>query len=275
MLAPPCRISLTGQTFLQLGGVYLYANQQGCDGDRLYYDGCPLIACNGNIVGQGSQFSLDDVQTITATIDLDEIRAARASKSRGMQAVTSNGINQARGFKRIRVDFELRKGEQRSHDGATCHLTTALQNIGASSEDDSRSTSDLFIPRPSTKPIETRYHLPEEEIALGPACWLWDYLRRSRTQGYFIPLSGGIDSCATSVIVFSMCRQVVKACREGNEQVLNDVRRICGEGQGSKWIPKEPQEVSGKLFVTCYMGTENSSQETRTRARKLAEAIGS
>jgi hypothetical protein len=48
-------------------------------------------------------------------------------------------------------------------------------------------------------------------FSLGPACWLWDYLRRSRTQGYFIPLSGGIDSCATSVIVYSMCRLVAEA----------------------------------------------------------------
>lgn len=48
---------------------------------------------------------------------------------------------------------------------------------------------------------------------LGPACWLWDYLRRSRTQGYFVPLSGGIDSCATAVIVYSMCRLVAEAAR--------------------------------------------------------------
>lgn len=52
-------------------------------------------------------------------------------------------------------------------------------------------------------------------ISLGPACWLWDYLRRSRTQGYFIPLSGGIDSCATAVIVYSMCRLVADAARRG------------------------------------------------------------
>ena len=25
------------------GGIYLYANQQGCDGDRLYYDGCASL----------------------------------------------------------------------------------------------------------------------------------------------------------------------------------------------------------------------------------------
>jgi hypothetical protein len=27
--------------------------------------------------------------------------------------------------------------------------------------------------------------------SLGPACWLWDYLRRSGQGGYFLPLSGG------------------------------------------------------------------------------------
>ena len=37
---------------MQLGGVYLYANQQGCDGDRLYYDGSAMIAVNGGIVAQ-------------------------------------------------------------------------------------------------------------------------------------------------------------------------------------------------------------------------------
>lgn len=43
------------------GGVYLYANQQGCDGDRLYYDGSALIASNGELLAQGSQFALSEV----------------------------------------------------------------------------------------------------------------------------------------------------------------------------------------------------------------------
>ena len=44
-----------------MGGIYLYSNQQGCDGDRLYYDGCAMIVMNGNVVAQGTQFSLHDV----------------------------------------------------------------------------------------------------------------------------------------------------------------------------------------------------------------------
>lgn len=45
----------------QSGGIYLYANQKGCDGDRVYYDGCAMVAINGDIVAQGAQFSLNDV----------------------------------------------------------------------------------------------------------------------------------------------------------------------------------------------------------------------
>lgn len=128
----------------QLGGIYLYANQQGCDGDRLYYDGCPLIAVNGSIVAQGSQFSLDDVQVITATVDLDDVRAARASKSRGMQAQYANSnIRGGKGFDRIKADFELGEREE-----------------WTSSEDPSISES-----KASTKALDVFYHTPEEEIA--------------------------------------------------------------------------------------------------------------
>ncbi|MEM7800173.1 MAG: nitrilase-related carbon-nitrogen hydrolase, partial [Chloroflexota bacterium] len=55
------RIDLIQSATRKSGGVYLYSNQQGCDGGRLYFDGCALIASNGEIVAQGSQFSLQDV----------------------------------------------------------------------------------------------------------------------------------------------------------------------------------------------------------------------
>lgn len=51
----------------------MYANQQGCDGDRLYYDGCAMIVVNGDLVAQGSQFSLNDVEVVTATVDIEEV----------------------------------------------------------------------------------------------------------------------------------------------------------------------------------------------------------
>ena len=53
-------------TFLQIyivfqtGGVYLYANHRGCDGDRVYYDGASTIAQNGHLYAQIHQFEIED-----------------------------------------------------------------------------------------------------------------------------------------------------------------------------------------------------------------------
>ena len=110
----------------QVGGVYLYANQQGCDGDRLYYDGCALIALNGKVIAQGSQFSLHDVEVVTATIDIEDVRSHRAVKSRSMQAA------EAERYIRVEVPFAL---------------------------------SDDTFGKKTTVAIEPRLHSPEEEIA--------------------------------------------------------------------------------------------------------------
>jgi NAD+ synthase (glutamine-hydrolysing) len=50
------------------GGVYVYANQQCCDGGRLYFDGCAMIIVNGQVVAQGSQFSLQEVEVVTGIL---------------------------------------------------------------------------------------------------------------------------------------------------------------------------------------------------------------
>ena len=42
----------------------MFANLHGCDGERVYYDGCSMIAINGSIVAQGSQFTLKDVVSV-------------------------------------------------------------------------------------------------------------------------------------------------------------------------------------------------------------------
>ncbi|KAK9793983.1 putative Glutamine-dependent NAD(+) synthetase [Seiridium cardinale] len=192
-----------------------------CDGDRLLYDGCSMIMVNGEIVAQGAQFSCMDVELVTATVDLEEVRAYRFAPSRNFQAV------QAPTYKRIEVDFSLSK-----------------DNI-----------DDLEVPTPARP---ARYHLPEEEIALGPACWLWDYC---------------VDSCATATIVYSMCRLVVEAIKAGNEEVIRDVKRIAAY---SDKLPDTPEEFCNQIFHTVFMGmAHQSSKETRQRAKDLAARIGS
>jgi NAD+ synthase (glutamine-hydrolysing) len=96
----------------------------------------------------------------------------------------------------------------------------ASRNIQASITDSYPEISisiNQTIFKVCTKSIVVKIFTPSEEIRYGPACWLWDYLRRSKGRGFFLPSSGGIDSCATALIVYSMCELVIKSLNEGGK----------------------------------------------------------
>merc|ERR1719464_1528004 len=116
---------------------------------------------------------------------------------------------------------------------------------------------------------------PMEEIAYGPSAWLWDYLRRSGQRGYFLPLSGGADSSSTATLVAIMCQRVVEEMKNGTERskatTLADIRKIT---KRPNYTPKDWKDLCGKIFVTCYMASKYSGDETRARATQLAEEIG-
>ncbi|KAK7912854.1 hypothetical protein WMY93_013065 [Mugilogobius chulae] len=170
------RVKLVTSATNKCGGIYLYSNQKGCDGDRVYYDGCAMIVINGDTVAQGTQFSLDDVEVITATLDLEDVRSYRGE---ACHPHLENGLKPCH---RVKMDFSLS-----SLDDTSSRFTN--QSIGATTH-------------------------------LGPACWLWDYLRRSGQAGFLLPLSGGLDSSSTASIVFSMCVQICRAVDNGSKMVM-------------------------------------------------------
>ena len=160
---------------------------------------------------QRSKQSLTNQEVVTATVDLQEVRSQRGSfNSRGAQAAV------VQPYQRIVIDISL-----------------SPEGTGVDAD---------LVP---TRPIQPCYHTPEEEIALGPACWLWDYLRRSKASGFFLPLSGGLDSCSVATIVYSMCRLVAEKAAENDAQVILDARRIVGEPEGSTYKPLDPKEFCG------------------------------
>nr|XP_023675539.1 glutamine-dependent NAD(+) synthetase isoform X1 [Paramormyrops kingsleyae] len=228
------RVNLVKSATSKCGGIYLFANQRGCDGDRLYYDGCAMIAVNGDIVAHGLQFSLEDVEVITATLDLEDVRSYRGERCQPHVEFQYQPCH------RVKVDFSL------------------------------SDFQDAYFP--SYEPLEWQFHSVEEEISLGPACWLWDYLRRSGQAGFLLPLSGGVDSSSVACIVYSMCHQICQAVSNGSIQVLQDVRQVLGD---LTYTPEDPRELCGRMLTTCYMSSENSSEDTYKRAKDLAAQTGS
>lgn len=242
-------VDLVKSATFKSGGCYMFSNLRGCDGSRLYFSGGSSITLNGQILNRGKQFALDEVEVIVATFDLEDIRSYRNNiRSRSHLAARQPS------YPRIKVDFAL--------------------------------TSDILISIPPDRPIDADlgpyedenatgklvYHTPDEEISLAPACWLWDYLRRSCQGGFFLPLSGGVDSASSACMVYSMCDMIVDSVNKGDAQVLSDIRKIVGD---CEYVPTDPKQLCNTLLVTCYMGTENSSAETKARAAELANQIGS
>jgi NAD+ synthase (glutamine-hydrolysing) len=68
-----------------------------------------------------------------------------------------------------------------------------------------------------------------------------------------------------------MAKVVLGSIEAGSETTLADLRRVTGL---KDLVPKTPDEIVNLLLTTCYMGTENSSDETRSRAQRLAEKLG-
>ena len=150
------------------------------------------------------------------------------------------------------------------------------------------------------------FHCKDSYSNVGPACWLWDYLKRSGASGFLLPLSGGADSASVAAIVGSMCQQVIKAievrllvrstkysklayrchpCRqnscddipdcptkfiqEGDEETKQQAQRVAQLDE----LP-DAASLARAVLTTVYMGTVNSSNTTRQRAQALANEIG-
>ncbi|KAJ9617089.1 glutamine-dependent NAD(+) synthetase [Cladophialophora chaetospira] len=233
------RLSLIQNCTRKLGGIYIYANASGVDGEaRMMYDGSSMILCNGEVLSQSAQFSLKQVDVITATIDIERVRSYRSSFSRNVQAAAQPE------YPRIDCDLCL------SRPADEVSTSRSLQH---------------------SRPISLKILDPMEEIYMAEAVFLWQYLTRANAAGFFLALSGGLDSATVALFVFGMARLVLESVNAGDEIVLADLRRITGE---KNFKPTTPQEIVQRIFHTSFMGTQHSGDETRSRAKRLSQEIG-
>lgn len=116
-----------------------------------------------------------------------------------------------------------------------------------------------FIPAPEWS--------KEEAFTRAAALALFDYMRKSWSNGFVVSLSGGADSAAISVMIRVMLELAVAEL--GWDQLRKRLSYLSlGEQDGFDSAMKA-------LLFTAYQGTRNSSDTTRHAAASLAEALGS
>jgi len=139
-----------------------------------------------------------------------------------------------------------------------------MRNDILSFKDQQLKYVDLMPEKASEKKVVPP-NIKEEEFPRATALALYDYLRKSKTKGYTLSLSGGADSATCAVMVAEMVRRGIKEL--GHEAFLSKIDRL-------DLIEDSEQQIIGALFNTAYQGTVNSSETTLDAARTLADSIG-
>ncbi len=212
------------------GVTYLYANLLGNEAGRVIYDGGTLIASAGKVVARGQRFSYQSHVLTTALVDLD---ATRMSQARTASYVP----------------------DLANRDAAAVRAEHRLPELEPAARDD-REVRWESSPR-----------LKEEELTRAIALGLFDYLRKSRSEGFVVSLSGGCDSSAVTTLCALMAELgVAELGLAGFLAKLRHVRSLEGA--------KDVRDAIGRLVTCVYQATRNSSRVTRDAARAVAEATG-
>jgi NAD+ synthase (glutamine-hydrolysing) len=142
---------------------------------------------------------------------------------------------------------------------------------------------------------ETITPLPEpdeyRELNQALSLALFDYLRKARSRGFVLSLSGGADSCMCAVAVAEMVRLGVEELgveefkrRSGCFTEEKNVQQMGAGGNSAQQVedpaaknqqPKTVnQQLTGHLLTCAYQGTVNSSDDTYNSAKELADSLG-
>lgn len=212
------------------GVTYVYSNLLGNEGGRILYDGDTLIATGGRMVAQGPRFSFAPQVLCAAVVDVDATRMgqSRTGSFRPEVSDTWGG----------RIAAEFAWPRQAPARGA-----------------------------PEPPAWEKSGHLKEEEFTRAEALSLFDYLRKSRSEGFVVSLSGGADSSAVACLVSLMAELAVAEL--GLAEVLQRLahaKRLQGA--------RSARELVHALLLCVYQATRNSGAVTRSAASVVAEAAG-
>ncbi|MGC3968778.1 MAG: nitrilase-related carbon-nitrogen hydrolase [Pirellulales bacterium] len=207
---------------------YVYSNLVGNEAGRSIYDGGAIIASSGEMVAAGPEVY---VRRYAAHFGVDRRR-------RHPDEAIAHGELSARSA-----------SERFVHRSRFC-----ISGISAGAEP--RRTSGL-----GARPARQR-----RGVCRAVSLALFDYMRKSRSHGFVLSLSGGADSSAIACLVSLLV--------EWGVQELGLPAFLAKLGYFTRIQDcKTVDEIMARMLVCVYQGTENSGEVTFTAAREVAKAV--
>ncbi|MEZ6033226.1 MAG: NAD(+) synthase [Planctomycetaceae bacterium] len=209
------------------GVSYVYANLIGNEAGRAIYDGGALIASGGDLIAAGPRFRFHQTDVVAADIDVELTRTRRAGIHAMAAQVTSDMFDRI-----IPIDGQF-----------------------------------LPVKTPIDSPRDQQPETRTDEFTQAIALALFDYLRKSRSWGFVVSMSGGADSSACAVLIRSMV-----------ERGVHDLG-LAGFKSRLSYIPDlgkadTVSELMHVLFAGMYQSTRNSSEITRNAAEQVTCGVG-
>jgi NAD+ synthase (glutamine-hydrolysing) len=223
------RLVLEGARAFGVG--YVYSNLLGNEAGRVIYDGDAIIASDRGILATSPRFSFREYALVDAVIDVEVARTHHSWSS----------------------SYHPEVGDSR--DAAIVEPFTW----------------PAVAPAALQGPLEgVEAVLPSknEEFTQALLLGLFDYLRKSRSRGFVVSLSGGADSSTIACLVHLMVQRGLQEL--GPEGFFERLSYVGGIERGA-----DAQAWTRRLLTTVYQATKHSSQTTRSAAKTLAAAIGS
>jgi NAD+ synthase (glutamine-hydrolysing) len=211
---------------------YLYANLLGNESGRIIFDGGAMIASEGQLIGCGPRFGYQDFVTTDAIVDVGLNRMTRARSG----------------------SFQPLIGEENGH---SVYVDFAWPELHESASSESGWSEEW----------ENKSDLKAEEFTRAVALGLFDFLRKSRLNGFTVSISGGVDSAAVTALAAMSIRLATGDIGiSGVKDRLNYIKSL----QSLETV----DELIKNLISCAYQSTANSGAVTEAAAKTVAEALG-
>ncbi len=104
------------------------------------------------------------------------------------------------------------------------------------------------------------------EFLMSSRLALYDYMRKTRSKGYVLSLSGGADSSTCAVLVKEMLNQAINEL--SIDELTTDLSYLNID------FKKEKGKLMQNMLYTAYQATVNSGEVTFEAAQSLAKELG-
>lgn len=206
----------------------VFTNLTGNESGRIIFEGGAIFASTGTLVKEGPRLSFSPFQVTSYDFNPMDLRATKARSFREPKPNTNRRV----------VPTILLDGVSIEKDKMTHGFSLLDKRRDVTHEED----------------LNSFHFTVYEEFTKAVCLGLYDYLRKSKTKGYTLSLSGGADSATCALLVNAM-KEITK--RENGDVALS-----------SLGIKEE------NLLVTIYQKTENNSNLTEEIAKTLSEELG-